>query len=352
LALAISLADLQKQAGANFAGGATPADYGNPHGEYAIAASEAAVIDFSDRCQIELTGGDRVKFLQNFCTNDLLALALGAGCEAFLTSLQGKVLAHLFIFVGAESLVIESVAGTEEVIVKHLDKYLIAEDVEIHPRSEQWGELFLTGPDVPAKLTGLGLDSESMVEFDHRAAQLGGVDVWIRRVDWLASPGFLVAVPRGDLAAIWSRLTEAQFRPVGDSAFHSLRIETVTPWDRLDITDENLAQEVDRTDRTVSFSKGCYLGQEPIARIDAIGHVNRELRGVRLSAGPVPPLGAPILNSASGKEIGKVTSAAMSYSNDVPVVLGYLRRNYLEAGTRVVVDVDGTMIDGTVFTQD
>lgn len=353
MSLAIRLFDLQKQAGAEFApdSEAAPLNYGNPHGEYAIAETEAGVVDFSQRSHLELTGRDRIKFLQNFCTNDLLPLQPGQGCEAFLTSLQGKVLAHLFVFVGDDHLAIESAAGSEDAIAAHLDKYLITEDVEIHRRTADWGEFLLIGSECIRRLADMGIAVDDWKPYDHRTADIDGIAFEIRRHDWTKQPGFSLIMPRSELAAIWSRLTERGFRPVGSQAFHALRIEACMPWDGMDITDDNLAQEVGRTEEAICFSKGCYLGQEPIARIDALGHVNRELRGLRLATGPIPAPGTPVFGKAGGAAIGTITSAALCYRNDLPIALAYLRRNHLETSSTVFVQQDDESIAATVFAR-
>ncbi len=352
MSLPVTLVDLQKNAGAVFdeqASAQGPLNYGNPHGEYAVAESEAAMIDFTHRCHLELTGGDCVKFLQNFCTNDLAELTAGTGCEAFLTSIQGKVLAHLFVFRGPESIQLETAAGTEEPIFAHLDRYLISEDVEIRRQTDQFGEFLLTGADTAQRLEGFEISAGAMAPLDHQSAELDGIAVQLRRVDWTSQPGYLLRAPRGDLAAVWVRLTESGLRPVGSEAFHAHRIEACMPLDRIDITDDNLAQEVARTDRTISFSKGCYLGQEPIARIDALGHVNRELRGIRLSRAPAPAPQTEVLGYEGGDAIGVVTSSAISYRDDHPVALAYLGRNYQEAGKTVFVQSADDLIAGTVY---
>lgn len=345
-----SLKDLQSEAGALFGddGLMGPSSYGNAHGEYVIAETEAALIDFTARCHVELTGSDCVKFLNNFCTNDLRTLRTGQGCEAFMTSVQGKVLAHLFIFVGEGAIRLESSPETEAVITRHLDKYLITEDVEIIGRTGEWGEFFITGPDIQDRIAALGGDIGEMQSFDHKPTEMSGIAVDVRRCDWTSQPGYLLLVSRNDLPAFWTKLKQVGLRPVGAEAFHALRIESRMPLDRIDITDENLAQEAARTERVISFSKGCYLGQEPIARIDALGHVNRELRGIRLAERLMPLVGDTVANR-EGEPIGQITSVAMSFRNDLPVAMAYVHRNYLDPGTAVAVLSEGQMIPGNVF---
>ena len=138
----------------------------------------------------------------------------------------------------------------------------------------------------------------------------------VARVDWLSQPGYVVCVTTDVVAKTWTRLTDAGILPAGAAAFHTLRIETGFPWFGVDVTDENLPQEVGRTENAVSFTKGCYLGQEPIARLDAMGHVNRELCVLRFESDVLPESGAAIHAVDDDREVGKITSAArLSKSN-------------------------------------
>jgi tRNA-modifying protein YgfZ len=321
-----------------------------PHSSSANAHTSSAgsvvVFDLSDRTQIELVGGDRAKFLQGFCTNDIKSLQPGQGCEGFLTNIKGRVLAHLFVFAGKESLWLDTVPGQEAVIIAHLDRYIIREDVQLIGRSNDRGELLVCGTHA-AQLLMLdnGLPMYGSVE-----RQAFGQSFDIRRVDLLGPPGFLLSVPRSALET-----TRQSLRAVGCVAgsrdeFESRRIEAGFPCYGIDITEENIAQEVARTKQCISFTKGCYLGQEPIARLDAMGHTNRELRRIRFDAARKPAVGATLLAADGDDEAGLVTSVA-PLANDAgqTMALGYLKTKFGRANTIVRVQCDGAGLSGTVL---
>ena len=345
------------------------ADFGNPRAEYQAAQTEAALFDLGDRSQVEVTGRDGQKFLHNFCTNEIRGLQPGQGCEAFVTNIQGKVLGHIFVFVTPHSIWIDSVPGSGQKLISHLSKYAITEDVEFHSwagewagaagdSTGEWGELFVSGPESAARLAGLSGDLGELRPYGHGAGGVANYPLFTRRVDLLGQPGYYLVCRREGLVRLWQQLANLGFRPSGFEAFHGLRIEARMPLYGLDINEDNLAQEVGRTSQAISFTKGCYLGQEPIARIHALGHVNQELRGLRLSrdggTGEDPPVlipapGTPVLARGETKEIGRVTSSGFSYAGDCVVALAYLRRNYLAAGSEVTVKIGDREFAATVF---
>jgi len=350
----MNLREFQQTAGATFAKdetGAAPdaVHFGDPQAEYKAASTKAALFDLSDRTQIELTGVDRAQFLHNFCTNEIKKLAPGSGCEAFVTNIKGRILAHVFVFAEEHSLWIDTVPRAEQSLLSHLDRYLITEDVELHARTNELGDLFLSGEQAGGLLNSLGCDVSNLRTCDHVVSQISGIEVTVRRVDLIGVPGFLLSTSREPLAPLWSQLSKAGATPAGSAAFHALRIEAGMPLYGLDLSDDNLAQEAARNVQAISFTKGCYLGQEPIARIDALGHVNRELRGLKLPAGPVPKPGSTVLTADESQEIGHVTSSAMSYADDGPVALALLRSNWTTRDTQVVVQLDEATVPATVF---
>jgi folate-binding protein YgfZ len=337
--------------------GLRPESFGNSHAEYTWIQTEAVVCDRSDLVWIEVTGRDRAKFLHNFCTQDVRVLVPGQGVEAFVTTVQGKVLAHVHLFAGNDSLWVVTVDSTRERLLSHLDKYRISEDVEFHDASQELTTLFVTGPDADDRLAGLGVAAASLGDHNHfwsdamRPSDDGspaGARAHVARLDLLGQAGYLLAIETAHVAAYAERLIASGLHPIGEAAFEAARIEACFPWYGRDITDVNLAQEVHRTRKAISFTKGCYLGQEPIARIDAMGHVNQVLRGVRLKQGPQPEPGAAIF-AGGDKPVGRITSATISFADDLPVALAYVRRGNERAGLDVVVAGPTGPLPGTLF---
>ena len=188
-------------------------------------SSFVTVYDLSDRTQIELTGADRTKFLQGFCTNDIKALQSGQGCEAFLTNIKGRVLGHVFVFAAAESLWLETVLGQEAAIIGHLDRYVIREDVLLTGRSLERGELLVTGSHAAQLLM---LD-EGLERYGLVVREAHGNSFDIRRVDILGEPGFLLSVARGVLEFTRLSLLAVGCRAGTADEFESRRIEAGFP---------------------------------------------------------------------------------------------------------------------------
>lgn len=324
-------------------------DYGSPQNEFLAARDEAAVFNLGHRTELELTGKDRQKYLHNFCTNEIRNLQPGQSSEAFVTTIQGKIKAHIFAFADEKSLWVDSNTGYEDLLFAHFDKYLISEDVQIARRSGDFVEYYATGSEVLARLSALGLPTADLAAHCHRRANLAGIDIAVRRVDWLASPGCLLQVPVSAAEIAWKALVGGGLTPAGRAAFDGLRILAGFPEHGVDLTEANLAQEAARTELAINFNKGCYLGQEPIARIDSMGHVNQELRGLRLASGPGATAGAKVILPGEVREAGVVTSAGWDYSANVPVAMALLKRNYLSPGTKLNVVVGDTEVSATVF---
>jgi folate-binding protein YgfZ len=277
-----------------------------------------------------MTGADRAAFLNRFCTNKVTGIAAGEGREAFLTNAKGRILAHPFIFVGADSLTLRTDAGQAQRIIEHLDFYRIHDDVAFADQSEARFELLLAGRRCEE---ALGLPDLPGEHLGHVEANLSGTPVSIRRVAGLRAPAFLLSCPVDAVVHLWRSLLEAGATACAREAFEPFRIESGWPRYGTDITEANLPQEVARDQLAISFDKGCYLGQETIARIDSRGHVNRTLVGLRLESNEIPPLGAEL--TAHGKAVGHVTSAAFSPGFGTTVALAYVRTPHNHPGTQL-----------------
>lgn len=311
--------------------------------EFQKAQTSAVCFELPGRTQIELTGTDRQKFLHNFCTNDINKLQPGQACEAFVTNVQGKVLGHIFVFAAPDSLWIETVPHVGEQLFGHLDRYLITEDVELTDRTDEFDEFYVTGPTAANLLSEAGFEVTDMEPITHQIFPFGESIAVIHRVDWFGAPGYLISVEKNTSNTLREKLPLSE-----PELFEALRILARFPHYGIDITEENLAQEIGRTESAISFTKGCYLGQEPIARIDSMGHVNRELKLLNCEAGPVPAAGAVILSADSEKEAGRVTSATLHPETDQPIALGYVSRGSAKPGTKLTVQANGTSIAAIV----
>jgi folate-binding protein YgfZ len=301
--------------------------------QYEALGNDVALVDLGHRTQIEVGGADRASFLHNLSTNEIRKLSAGSGCEAFLTTAQGKTLAHAFVFATSESLVIDTVAGEAETILNHLNHYLVCERVELADRSHEWSELLLSGPNAKRLLEGLSDAQLPEARLANATGHLADRSVSLRRADLAGPGGFLISARSEDVAAVRAALERAGAVPCGNGAFEAARIEWGFPCFTHDISDNNLPQEVARDARAISFTKGCYLGQETVARIDALGHVNKTLVGIRFEGPSVPPLGLQL--SAAGQVVGQVTSAAYSPRLGTPLALGYVRRGSNAPATRL-----------------
>ena len=239
-----------------------------------------------------MIGPDAKSFLNSFCTNNIASLDAGCGCEAFVTNVKGKVLNHVAVFVTDRDVWLEMGPCDEGALVAHFDRYVIREKVEFLPRTADLGELLLVGP-CSARLLHdvLGLTAELGL-WQHGVGQLTDEPVVVRRSGMVSQPAYLVSAIRPFLPRLWNAFVQAGAVAAGAEVFHACRIQAGYPLYGVDLTSDNLAQEAGRTAEAISFTKGCYLGQEPIARLDALGHVNRLLCSLDIASESPPEPGA------------------------------------------------------------
>jgi folate-binding protein YgfZ len=310
--------------------------------QYRQAPQTAVFFDVSDRGKVELAGADAQKFLHNLSSNDILGLAPGTGCEAFLLTLKAKVVAYLTVFhlsrAGKSSLWMDFEPGVATKALAHLDHFLISERVEFNDHTSELAQVHIAGPLAAGVLGRVIPDIPPLDNLHGTFASFSGVPSQVRRHDRLGIPGFDVLCPVASREALQAALGTAGSAPAALDVYEVLRIEAGTPAQGSEMDENTFAPEVGRTAQAISYTKGCYLGQEPVVMARDRGQINRFLRRLTLPDGPVPH-GSLLFHE--GKEVGRVTSSAHSPATGAGVGLGYVRRGSQEAGTALEVDIAG-----------
>src|SRR5262249_22734173 len=202
------------------------------------------------------------------------------------------------------------------------------------------GQVHIAGPQAHGTLqAALGLPLPDLRGLGHTKLDTHGTNVFVRKHSRLGVSGYDILVPPSQAVALWRALTDAGAKSAGSKAYHSLRVEAGIPEFGVDIDETNLPQEVGRVDQTVSFTKGCYIGQETIARIRTYGHVNRSLVGLRLEGEGMESPGVKLFRE--GKEVGHITSCVYSPRSASAIALGYVRRGNQEPETVLEVAEPG-----------
>jgi folate-binding protein YgfZ len=320
-----------------------PAHFGDAMEEYQTALNGCVIFDRSHCGKTETVGPEAGRFLHNLCTNDVMKLEPGTGCAAYLTTGQAKIVACAVIYrpalpEGKESYHLDVGPGMGPKVAGHLGRYLISERLEIVDRTLEWAQVHVAGA-LARSVLGKAFGDFSAL-FDNRTETLGDVSCQIRRAEPLGLPGYDLLCPVADAQKLWSTVTAAGARPAGLETYHVLRIEAGTPQYGIDVDETNLPQEVGQIEQTVSFTKGCYIGQETVARIRTYGHVNRYLAGLTVAGDATVPHGAKVYRES--QETGVVTSSALSSRLHKVLALAYLRRGHQQAGTTVEIETAGS----------
>ena len=295
------------------------------------AGREAAALVTLARGTLEVSGPKRQDFLQSMLSNDVSGRRPGEGCRAASMTAKGSLQALLRVLVDTSLVVLETEQDRVEPVARTLEYHRVGAPVRFAVRPAAVIALF--GPRAAHVLAAAGAGPLPEGNEAHREARLGATPVRLVRASDLPGGGFVLHAATDAATAVGEALQAAGATPIGRGALDALRIETLCPWYGTDVTEDNLLHETGLLSVCHSFTKGCYLGQEVIARLEGRGgHVNKALRGLRLAAPATP--GAPV--TASGKEIGWVTTCAESPRLG-PIALGYLHRSHFASGTPVEV---------------
>ena len=312
--------------------------YGDALAEHAALRESAGVADLSFRGRLCLTGADRKRFLHGQVTNNVMDLEVGEGCYAALVTAKGRLQSDLNIYSLAQELLLDFEPGLSGAVVRRLESYIIADDVQVADVAPYYGLLTVQGPKSGAVLTSLGwnihLPAKLLAVSSASDAALG--EIYCVNQPRGSALGFDLFVPAAALRTVAERLL-AVVHPVGGraagwEALEMVRVEAGVPRFGCDMDETNLPPETGIERRAVSYTKGCYIGQEVIARIRTYGQVAKALRGLRLSdqLQELPKRGDKLF--CEGKEVGFITSVLASPACQANIALGYVRREHHQIG--------------------
>lgn len=325
----------------------TVAHYGDAGAEHAALFASAGLIDLSFRSRLWLTGADRLRFLNGQVTNNVKDLAPGQGCYAALVTAKGRLESDLNVICLEGGLLLDFEPGLSARVAARLEKYIIADDVQVADVAPHYGLLAVQGPRgadvVQAALPGLVPPEKPLGSV--RLVHPSWGEVYCVSHPRGVQPAYDLYVPTTSLTtAVEGLLAAVQAvsgRLTGWEAWELARLEAGIPRFGADMDETNLAPEAGLEARAINYSKGCYIGQEVIARIRTYGQVARALRGLRLAddATITPRAGDKLF--AGDKEVGHLTSVGRSLRLGGWLALGYVRKEHNQAGTELTVRAPG-----------
>lgn len=363
----------------NAFGGPYPDAFTHPRLEYEMLAHHAGLIDLSHVGALRLTGSDRVRFLNAMVTNDVASLATGTSCAALMTTTKGKVYAELLVLGRADELFVLVMQGSTARVVEALESHIIADDVTLADVSAHYAVLSSEGPSSRELVWRIfPREPLPLKPFEFTENEYQGMRATVLRHSVAGDRGLHVIVAREHLARMRDYLVQGgvgiDCGPAGRIAWNMRRVENGLPWFGADVTDDNFPRET-RLDDHVSYEKGCYLGQETIARMHYRGHPNWQLVG--LAAGgagspawearwddlahlptldrnadaaradlaamtaPLAAVGAELAGGDERKPAGRITSAAFSPRLKKPLYLAMVRATFANPGSTLVATLDG-----------
>lgn len=313
-------------------GVAAPAGESPPPG-YGALAEGCALAAPPPASWLELTGEDRARFLHGQITCDVNALAAGGGVYGFLLSPKGRVLADAVISAEAESLRVELPPGAAEEAADRLLRYVVADRVEIASPEPRHG-LLVAGGEAAESLRRLLGGADPPVGWNHAEGSVDGHPLTVRGERRLGVPAWRLLGSDRAIENAAESLRGAGAVTASEEALEAIRVERGLPRAGVDFDDRHFPQETGLEKWGVSYTKGCYVGQEVVARIHYRGRANHQLRGLRAVAESTAPATGPLVD-AEGEDSGRLTSSVWSPAAGRAIGLAVLHRHQAEPGTRL-----------------
>ena len=300
--------------------------------EYHVARTSVALRDAQASFRLYMRGADHLDFLHRMTSNDFHNLQIGHGLETVFIEQRARILDLATCYRGPDATALILSPDSRTAIPAWLDRFIFAEALELADQTDETAMFELVGPQA-AQLVARTLETDLAKLQDHQLLDPQVADsLWLART---AGPGLRAFGPPAAVEDLWQRLTAAGARPIGAATWEILRVEQGLPLLGRELTQNYNPWEAG-LGRAIHLDKGCYIGQEVIARLDTYDKVKQHLVGLRLSTAELPPTGQPL--RAGAREVGRITSAVHSPSLG-PIALAYVRRSACAEGT--VLDADG-----------
>ncbi|MBI3011089.1 MAG: aminomethyl transferase family protein [Candidatus Omnitrophica bacterium] len=322
--------------------------------EYEVLRAGAGLIDYSTQAFIEVRGRDRATFLNALLTNDIKRLSPGTGCRAALLDPSAKVIAELAVLADPDAIWLLCDLSRSGVVAQTLDRHHFSEEISLTNHERRWAALALQGPRTMDLLRPLfGVAGPVPQPGDHAVVALQDLTIRLVHSRLTDEPGLLCLVRAEEALAVWGWLSrrgrEMGLSPVGWEALNTARIEAGIPWFGIDMDTVNLLPETGLEEQLASETKGCYVGQEIIARVRTYGSANKRLMGLLIEGDDVPETGDPMMRG--GELLGHVTSACRSPALRRPIAMGYVKRGAYEPGTAVEILHGTDRLRATITTR-
>jgi folate-binding protein YgfZ len=346
--------------------------YGQPQAEYAALARSCGLLDQPHRAVLSISGADRLDFLNRILTNQTWdkqtnkGLNAGDGCYSFLLTVNGRIVTDMNVLERGDATLLEMETRRLAAVQAFLQKYIFAEKVRLESRIGIWHQMALHGPGA-ARVIGewseSAVDPAGLPQLGSTAATVRGIPIILWRDDVTGAPGYHLIVPAESAGVVWMELMtrfgpaaaaasppvhRPMLRPIGWAVFNSRRIEAGRPLFGIDFDETVLPAETGLLDRAVSFTKGCYLGQEIVARMHARGQLARRLAAFRMTDDALPVAGTGVLD-AEKNPIGTVTSSTVSpVLSNASIGLAMLKRPAFEIGSKIAIPAEGAIREAVV----
>lgn len=309
--------------------------YGSVPAEYRAAREACVLLDDCERGRLRIQGSDAEGFLHRILSSHVRSLVAGRGQRSMLLSGKGKVLFEFDLYRSTEGFVLSVPAGKAQALAAALDMYLFSEKLEIRDASADYAPLILLGPQAESlaeRCLGLRLPGEA---YAHASLTWQGAPSILARTRYAGQPALRCVVPAERVSELWQQLCTLGAQPTGWIVRDALRVEATAALYGTDVDDTIYPQEA-RLEEAFSLDKGCYIGQEVVAKIDTYGGLNKRLCTLQVSHDDPVPAGTRLYREDEGewRDLGVVTSWAYSFQFDSGAVLAYIKRRHQEPGTQ------------------